>query len=145
MNTPIGILYVDDNTLLAESIRLLVEAEQDFNWLGHLPSAEHLVAVAESLAPHIVLLDLSMPGPHPLEVLSKLVEKGSQVRAIVVSGYIDSAYITQAVDAGAWGYVGKHESPNAIFDAVRRVAAGDVVFPMQALHGQATRNPDADR
>lgn len=131
MSAPIGILYVDDNTSLAESIRVLIDAASDLKWLGHLPSAEHLAAEVAATSPQIVLLDISMPGPHPLETLEAMVSAGSQVRAIVVSGYVDSDYVMQAMDAGAWGYVGKHESPDAIFDAIRRVARGDVVFPGQ--------------
>lgn len=133
MNKPIDILYVDDNIAIAESIRLLVESQPDMKWVGHLPSAEHLVEVAEAIAPEIVLLDISMPGPHPFEVLKNLLAGGSKCRAIVVSGYSDSERHAEAIDAGAWGFVSKHESPEAIFDAIRRVVAGDIVFPRMKL------------
>lgn len=133
MNNPIGILYVDDNTAIAESIRLLVEGQPDMKWVGYLPSAERLVETVQATSPTIVLLDISMPGPHPFDVLKDLLARGSKSRAIIVSGYSDPEWLAEAIDAGAWGFVSKHESPEAIFDAVRRVAAGDVVFPRVRL------------
>lgn len=128
MMSRIGVLCVDDNEAVVSAIRCLVEAENDLHWLGHLESADQLIDSARSLRPTVILLDLDMPGVHPFDAMSQLAREAPDVRVVVVSGYLSDEYIDAAMDAGAWGYVAKSEGPDAIVEAIRRAAQGQVAF-----------------
>ncbi len=82
-----------------------------------------------SLKPHVAVLDLSMPGADPLAEIKRLSGLIPDVRAIVYSGHADPDLIRAAFDAGAWGFLDKLAPPADMFMVVRRVAAGEAVFP----------------
>lgn len=121
---PIKVLCVDDNYLVSEGIRLKLELEGGFQWMGQLPSADALTAEVHRLQPDVVLLDLDMPGKDVFVAMEELRPPQSDVRVIIISGHVRSELVDRAVEAGAWGYVSKSESTDAIVAAIRNVMNG---------------------
>jgi DNA-binding NarL/FixJ family response regulator len=125
---PYGVMCVDDNNTVAEALRCRIEREPDMRWLGHLTSADTMIADAARWGADVILLDLDMPGKDPLAVLGQLGIQCPGTRAIMLSGFVTDDFIDRAIDAGAWGYVSKNEGPDAIILAVRQVMTGQIAF-----------------
>ena len=98
--------------------------------VGVVHDSSRIVEEVERLKPDVVVLDLSMPGKDPLEVLTEVAAAHPDTRTIVYSGYDDMKSIDKAVEAGAWGYVSKHEDFKQVIAAKpycdRVFLAGDV-------------------
>ncbi len=124
----ITVMCVDDSNDIVELFRNLIDNEPDMACVGTLTSADQLIIEVEKLLPSIVLLDLSMPGKDPIQALQELSTTRPETRVIVFSGYDDEANALSAVEAGGWGLISKHEEPEAVFQAIRAVASGEVVF-----------------
>ena len=134
MSTPrIRVLCVDDNTFVADGIRIRLAINPGFEWVGHLLVADDLVAQVRQLQPDIVLLDIDMPGKDSLSALEELSAAHPLVRTIIVSGYERDDYLDRAVEAGAWGYVSKNDGPDQIVTAIREVHAGRFTFGPSVL------------
>lgn len=132
MTRLIRVLCVDDNPLVAEALAMHLEGAGGFDWIGQRPDATSLASAAVELAPDLVLLDVDMPGPDPLEALVELGRIAPSARVVVLSGHVRRELVDRALEAGAWGYLSKGESPRAILEALRRVHAGEVVIGSDA-------------
>lgn len=130
MDAPvIKVLCVDDNLAVAGMFALSIAQERDMEHVGTLHRADGLGAAIAEKRPSVVLLDVSMPGRAPLEVLSEVSASFPDTRVIVCSGYEDTELISKAIEAGAWGYISKDSSPEEILRAIRDVSAGRIVMP----------------
>lgn len=125
----ISVLVVDDSADMAFMLTTLIDFESDMRSAGTLGSADSLVAVAKRLKPDVIVLDLTMPGHPPLEALRELCGVTPETRVIIFSGYDDRGTVEEAIDAGAWGLVSKHNEPMEVVAAIRRVAQGETCFP----------------
>lgn len=126
--TVIGVLSVDDNSLVADALRIKFARCPDIEWRGWLSSAENLVETVRRTSPHIVLLDVDMPGPDPFAAAAEVFKCCPQTRIVVFSSHVRGDLVDTALDSGAWAYVAKSDGEDAILDAVRRVAAGEFVL-----------------
>ena len=124
----IGILSVDDNPHVGDALRKRLSRIDGFQWDGWLPSADALVDYVSTRCPHIVLLDIDMPGKDPFEALAELVARCPDSRVLVFSGHVRRDLIQRATDAGAWGYVSKNDAEDSLIDAIRGVAEGEFVI-----------------
>ena len=123
-DTTINVLLVDDFRDISDVYRRLIDASPGLRCVGTLDSVNELGRHVESLQPHIVVIDLSMPGQQPLKAIASLAEQFPNVRTIAFSGYDDQDTVGAVLDAGGWGLVSKHGNPEAILDAIRSVAGG---------------------
>lgn len=125
----IRVVLVDDEARLRKAWERLFGAREDMELVASLPDTRTLDAVVSEHSPHVVVVDLSVPGEDPIESIRRLRETHPGVRAVVFTGHSDGQFVRAAFDAGAWGYVDKLAEPGELFDAVRRVADGETVFP----------------
>ncbi|MGQ0612807.1 MAG: response regulator transcription factor [Planctomycetaceae bacterium] len=121
----VRVLCVDDHPFLYEGLRARLSLERDMLCVGHLASAHNLLAEVRRLEPGVILLDIEMPGPDPFEALGDLQRRHPGVRSIILSAYVRDHYVEAAISAGAWGYLSKGESPDAIVEAIRKVGEGE--------------------
>jgi DNA-binding NarL/FixJ family response regulator len=124
----IKVLCVEDSEDLATLLRMMIDAEPDMSAVGCLHSADCLVEEVLRSKPDIVLLDLTMPGKDPVQALSELQRCRPETRVIVFSGFDSQDRVNQAVEAGAWGYISKHQEMPEVLSAIRRVAGGEFVL-----------------
>jgi two-component system response regulator DesR len=121
-------MIVDDTTELTRLYCKAVNQEPDMECVGTLPCADHLEEAVGKSRPDVVVLDLTMPGIDPLEVVRGMAAAHPYCRVLVFSGHNDPEVVQAAIDAGAWGLVSKVAPPRMVLEAVRRIAAGEMFF-----------------
>jgi len=124
----IKVLCVDDNDMVADAVQMKLNDDPQFMWIGRLHSALNLLEETKVRQPDVVLLDIAMPGPDPFEVLQSMSEECPASRVLMFSGYVGSDLIDRAVQAGAWGYLAKSETPQKLLWAIAQVAVGQFVL-----------------
>ncbi len=128
--SPIRVLCVEDDALVALDVGSAIENEPDMTNVGWLSRADLIVEEVAEKQPDVLLLDLSMPGPDPLDTLPRLTESAPDLRTVIFTGHADQALVFRALEAGAWGYVIKSGNIAEIIDAIRRVSRGEFVLPV---------------
>lgn len=142
----IRVLVVDDHALVREGIRHVLSGGKGFEVVGEAESGDEAIALAERLAPDVVVLDISMPRGSGLEVTPVLRERVPGARVLMLSVYDREEYVLQSVRAGAHGYLRKDSSPGELREAIRHVHAGQSFFsaPVARQLGAALRS-EAER
>ncbi|MHC4415142.1 MAG: response regulator [Planctomycetota bacterium] len=129
----VRVLCVDDHAFLVEGLRARIEVEPDLEFVGRLPTASDLVAHVERTGADIVLLDIEMPGADAFDAMDELRRRFPEVKTILLSAYVRDQYIDAAYKAGAWGYLSKSDSPDAVIDGIRKVSGGDLAFSAEVV------------
>ena len=127
------ILLVDDHTLMRTGVRMVLQAEPDFEVIGEAATGEEGVLKALELHPDLVLMDLSMPGIGGLEATRRIAAANTAVRVLVLTMHAEEEYLMPVLEAGGSGYVCKHSADEDLVGAIRVVARGDVfLYPSAA-------------
>ncbi|MHB8381545.1 MAG: response regulator [Candidatus Binataceae bacterium] len=120
---PIRVLLADDHRIVREALRLVLERE--FEIVGEASSGEAVIQLAERLHPHVIVLDLQMPGLGGLEAAHRLARECPASKVLVLSQYEDEEYVIEALgEAGAAGYLVKTDAAAELISAVRAVHSG---------------------
>ncbi|MHC4218324.1 MAG: response regulator [Planctomycetota bacterium] len=128
ISPPIRVLCVDDHAFLVDGLRIRLEVESDMEFVGRLDTANDLVGHVQRTQADVVLLDIDMPGADVFEAIDELRRRQPEVRAILLSAYLRDQYLDSAFSSGAWGYLSKGDSPDAVIDGIRKVARGQTAF-----------------
>ena len=128
MGERIRVLIADDHQVVRQGLRTFLDVQEDIEVVGEAADGAECVALAESLAPDVILLDLKMPGVDGVEALRMLRERESSARALVVTSFTELDAVVPAVRTGAAGYVYKDVDPAALASAIRSVHAGHVLL-----------------
>jgi two-component system response regulator NreC len=120
----ISIILADDHPVVQRGMHALLAREPDFSIVGVATDGLETVRLTERLKPDILDLDLMMPGLSGLEALRILRERSPRTRTVILSMYSSSAFIGQALQNGAIGYVLKNCTEENLIRAVREAAAG---------------------
>ncbi|HEY2473150.1 MAG TPA: response regulator transcription factor [Terracidiphilus sp.] len=121
---PISIVLADDHPIVRRGLQTVLEGEPDFSVIGVAHDGLGAVRITEQLKPDVMILDLMMPGLSGLEVLRILRERALRTRIVILSMYCSRAFVAQALQNGATGYVLKDSTENDLSCAVREAAAG---------------------
>jgi two-component system response regulator NreC len=122
--TRIKVLIADDHSVLRSGLRLLLGAQSDIDVVGEASDGVEVSAKARELRPDIVLLDLSMPGPHSGDVIREVLRTSPKSRVLILTMHDDAAYLRSAMSAGASGYLIKKAADSELMSAIRAVHAG---------------------
>ncbi len=117
----ISILLADDHHVVRTGIRNLLETEADFNVIGEAATGLEAVQMIEKLNPDVVVLDLMMPGLNGLEVTRQVRNK---TKVLILSMHSNEAYVLEALQNGAYGYVLKDSTAEELIQAVHEVSRG---------------------
>ncbi|MGH2516429.1 MAG: response regulator [Ktedonobacterales bacterium] len=129
--SPIRVLLVDDQALLRESFRRLLELEGNtLEVVGAAADGAEAVAVVERLAqagkaPHVVLMDVRMPRLNGVEATRQIRARWPDVRVLMLTTFDDEEYIVEGVRAGANGYLLKDATADQLVAAIRAVHRGE--------------------
>ena len=125
----IRILLVDDDPRILQAWQRAFASKPEFHVVGCRTEAGGLDAAIVELKPDQVVIDLTMAGEDPLVSVERLSRTAPEVRCVVHSARSDSETVQKAFDAGAWGFVDKLSAATEMFDVLKKVSQGQVVFP----------------
>ncbi|ACC75499.1 response regulator transcription factor [Paraburkholderia phymatum] len=139
------LILVDDHPLVRDGLRARLEAVPGFSVVGEAGNADEALALAAAYEPDLVLMDVGMRGMNGIALAALFHERFPAIRVLMLSMHDNVEYVTQAVRAGASGYVLK-DSPGAeIIRAIGAVLEGKTFFSeglsARLIHASATRDP----
>jgi DNA-binding NarL/FixJ family response regulator len=147
---PVRVLLADDQRVVREGLTLILDLLEDVEVVETASDGEQAVAMAERLAPDVVLMDLRMPRVDGIEATRRLRESRPRIGVIALTTYADDASVLGALRAGARGYLTKDASAEQIAAAIARVADGEASLDeaiqtkvVEAVTAGATEPPAA--
>lgn len=120
----IRVLIAEDHAVVREGFRHLLEAEEGLAVVGEARDGHEAVALALSLAPHVVVMDIGLAGLNGIEATRRIVASGNGTRVVGLSMHTDSRHVVEMLRAGASGYIPKDSGGAELVAAVRAAAAG---------------------
>lgn len=124
----IRILLADDHQLMRRGVRLMLEREPDLTVVGEASDGREAVALAKSLKPEVVVMDIGMPNLNGIEAAHQMTQDSPEPAIVMVSMHSDETYILRALKAGARGYLLKDSAEADLIKAVHAVAGGKSFF-----------------
>ncbi len=126
----IKVLLADDQELVRAGFRMLLDVEDDITVVGEAADGSAAVALARSQRPDVVLMDIRMPVLDGIEATRTIAETRGleQVRVLILTTYDTDAYVFEALQAGASGFLLKDSGPAELLHGIRVVAAGDALL-----------------
>lgn len=128
MSERIGVLIADDHPLFRRGLRSLLESVDDMDVVGEAAAGEEAVALAQSCRPHVVVMDLNMPGLNGIEATRHILETTDDVHVLVMTMHEDDEAVFAALRAGARGYLLKGAQQAETLRAIRAVAHGEALL-----------------
>jgi two-component system, NarL family, invasion response regulator UvrY len=120
----INILIADDHELIREGLKKILKKESDMEILGEASNAQEVFELVKNRKLSIVLLDISMPGPSGLDVLTHLKQDHPKLPVLILSMHPEDRFAVRALKAGAAGYVTKDSAVAELVNAIRKVVGG---------------------
>ena len=124
----ISVLIADDQDLVREGLRMLLEAEPDLSVAGEAGDGSQALAQARLLDPDVILMDVRMPQMNGIEATTRLIQAGCRARILVLTTFNLDEYVYHALKAGASGFLLKDASREQLTGAVRAVSAGETLL-----------------
>ena len=123
---PIRVLLVDDHTVVRQGLRMVMSLEGDLEVVGEAANGREAVEAVARDAPDVVLMDLLMPVMNGVEAIRTIKAEHPEVEAVALTSVLEDRLVIDAVEAGAAGYLLKETGPDALFEAIRAAARGEV-------------------
>ncbi len=120
----ITVLLVDDHPLVRAGLNTLIATADDLHVVGEAGGGEQAVTLAGTLEPDVVLMDLSMPGMDGVEATRRILEARPQIHVVVLTSFADQQRVSDALAAGAVGYLLKDSDGRDVLGAIRSAAQG---------------------
>jgi len=130
---PIRTLIVDDHTLFRDGLRRVLDNESDIEVVGEASDARSALEFVSQFKPHVVLMDIGMPGLSSFEAARLIQKNSSGTRLIFLTMYEDEEYLLQCLEVGADGYILKDAPASQLIGAVREVFHGRKYLSPQVL------------
>ncbi|MFN2226165.1 MAG: response regulator [Anaerolineae bacterium] len=121
----IRVLLADDHMLVRAGFRALLESLPGIQVVAEAGDGREALALIAEHQPHVVLMDIAMPGLNGLEAVGRVSEESPHVRVIILSMHANEEYVLRALRAGAAGYLLKDALPDELEMAIQAAAAGE--------------------
>ncbi len=128
MEDTVRVLIADDHPLFREGMRGRLDRVADVAVVGEAASGDEAVELAHQLEPHVILMDIKMPGLNGIEATRKNQQASPQIGVLVLTMFEDDDSVFAAMRAGAKGYLLKDSGGEGVVHAIRAVASGEAVF-----------------
>jgi two-component system, NarL family, response regulator NreC len=128
----IKLLIADDHAILRHGLRRILEAEPDMSVIGEAATGTDAVKRAKQLKPDVVIMDISMPEQDGIESMRQII-KSLPSRVLILTVHLEHQVISEAVAAGAAGYLAKDSLDQELVAAVRTIVHGGTVFSPNVL------------
>jgi NarL family two-component system response regulator LiaR len=129
----IRVLVVDDHTVVRRGLIFVLQAFPDLETIGEAGSVDEAVEFCGSLEPDVVLMDIKMAGERDGIFATKIIqERFPAIQVLILSSFYDADMVTQAIQAGAKGYLLKDVSTEELAQAIRLTRAGKLTLAPEA-------------
>ena len=128
MKDKVRVLIVDDHPLFREGMRGRLDRVGEITVVGEAASGDEAVDLARELEPHVILMDIKMPGLNGIEATREIRQASPEVGVLVLTMFEDDDSVFAAMRAGANGYLLKGSGGEEVVYAIRAVASGEAVF-----------------
>jgi len=122
----IRVLLADDHAIVREGVRLCLEGMGDMEVVGEAEDGHEALRLIGQLQPEVAVLDVTMPRLNGIEALRQVKRDYPRTAVVLLSMHDSEAYVTQALQAGAAGYVLKRTAATELGRAIRAAAGGEV-------------------
>lgn len=129
MAEKIKVLIADDQTILAEGIKSVLETDAEIEVAGIAADGAAAIEKCRVYRPDVVLMDIRMPNMNGVVATQRIKAEFPETKVIVLTTFDDSDYILNAINHGASGYLLKDIGSSALIDAVKNACAGDTILP----------------
>ena len=126
--TTLKVLLVDDHEVVRKGLKYVLDDLEDFSLIGEASSAKTAIIMAEELHPDVIILDIRMPGGSGLDACRAIHEKNPNISIIILTSYADDESITEAIQAGAVGYILKDGSTDELVRALTAIKNGEAAL-----------------
>ena len=124
----VRVLLADDHKLMRAGLRLVVEQQPEFTVVGEADDGRQAVAMAESLKPDVVVMDVAMPNLNGIEAAARIAQSQPATHIVMLSMYSDEGYVLRALKAGAKAYLLKDSAEADLAAAIDAVMHGKSYF-----------------
>jgi len=124
----ITVLLAEDHMIVREGFRKMLELEDDFEVVGEAQDGRQAVALAKKFRPEVVLMDIAMPLLNGLEAARQVLKAVPATKVLMLSAHSDDAYVKNATESGAVGFLLKQTSAHDVCRAIREVHKGKTFF-----------------
>jgi len=141
----ITVLLAEDHQIVREGFRSLLEHESDIEVVGEAGTGRQAVQLTRKLRPEVVVMDIAMPLLNGLEATRQIRKDFPDTKVLILSAHSDEAYVDQAADLGAAGFLLKQTSSENLATAIREVQKGNTFFSpaiAKRLNGGDRKSPD---
>src|SRR5581483_5101993 len=144
----INVVIADDQDLVREGLRMMLEAEPDIDVVGEAATGRQALNTVRFTNPDVVLMDIRMPDLDGIEATTRLITAGATVKVLILTTFDLDEYVYRALKAGASGFLLKDASREQLAAAVRTVARGEAllapVITRRLIEDFCRRPPPAD-
>ena len=142
---PIRLLLVDDHPVVREGLRSCLAADCRFEIVGEAASGEEALRKVGRTRPHLVLMDINLPGMTGLQASALLCKSAPWTKVLILTVHVGREYVAQVTRSGARGYVLKEASPAELVRAIETVHRGKPYFSSQVAANMFDVIDPADR
>lgn len=125
----IRILIADDQTLMRDSLKTILDLEKGFEVIGTAADGEEAVRMVDNLSPDVLLLDIRMPVMDGVECIKAIRRKYRDMKVIMLTTFNDEEYIMEALANGANGYLLKDIEIDKLVESIRDAVSGKMIIP----------------
>lgn len=140
----IRILLLDDHAVVRSGYRRLLDAEAGLRVVAEAAGSDEAYAHLQKGGIDVAVVDLSLRGASGIEAIRRMLAREPALRVLVLSMHDNPGYVTQAMRAGALGYLTKNSGPDEVIDAIRAVAAGRRALSPDIAHALASAAIDGE-
>src|SRR5215472_481144 len=132
-STPIRVLIVDDHGVVRAGLRLFLSGTAELSVVGEASTGQEAIAQAEALHPEVILMDLVLGEVDGIEATRQIKQRHPDIAIVALTSFVDESKVTEAIQAGAIGYVLKDARPAEVVETIRAARQGEVRLHPEAL------------
>ncbi|HPX88630.1 MAG TPA: response regulator transcription factor [Methylophilaceae bacterium] len=141
----IHVMLVDDHAVVRMGFKMLLESDPDIKVVAEAESGEQAIQRFVEFKPHVVVMDITMPGIGGLEAIERILAKDNTAKILVLSAHEDSVHPKRVLNAGAMGYLTKRSAAEELIKAIRVVATGKKYLEASVAQQMAIQQLSGDQ